>query len=94
MALPVCSPRTGPKMRCEADAESFKMVPKYQLPGRDGGPKFYRRNDKTFYAGTLFFGGAGQLGLAKGRLLNEREHISELERTSKKLDSCGIIHPV
>lgn len=41
VALPLCSPRTGPKMRCEADVESFKMVPKYQLPGSDGGPKFY-----------------------------------------------------
>eukprot|EP00434_Breviolum_minutum_P030933 symbB.v1.2.027357.t1/scaffold2799.1/size70062/6 len=30
VALPLCSPRTGPKMRCEADVESFKMVPKYQ----------------------------------------------------------------
>ncbi|CAK9017471.1 unnamed protein product [Durusdinium trenchii] len=28
--LPICSPATGPKRRCEADAESWRMTPLYQ----------------------------------------------------------------
>ncbi|CAK9009183.1 unnamed protein product [Durusdinium trenchii] len=31
--LPICSPATGPKRRCEADAESWRMTPLYQNPG-------------------------------------------------------------
>lgn len=48
-----------------------------------------RSMNKISYEGTPIFWGAGELGLAKGGSLNEREHILELKRTSKKFDSHG-----